>query len=107
MSPDESNRKNGERCSFCGRMPAKNHRLFTGTQASICENCVSDCSDMMAEAEERKSPPPQVPLPKPTEIKAFLDQFIADAAATIEGPAQMNRIHRPHQRRVPRRVRRR
>ena len=76
MSPDESNRKNGERCSFCGRMPAKNHRLFTGTQASICENCVSACSDMMAETEERKSPPPQVPLPKPTEIKAFLDQFI-------------------------------
>jgi ATP-dependent Clp protease ATP-binding subunit ClpX len=57
-------------------VPARNQRLFTGTQASICETCISACSDMMSETEDRKKTPPPVPLPKPTEIRAFLDHYI-------------------------------
>lgn len=79
MEKDKFDGTERERCSFCGRLPSKNQRLFTGTQASICETCVAACSDMMvAESEEEKnaSPPPPLPLPKPTEIKAFLDHYI-------------------------------
>ncbi len=79
MEKDTKDGTERERCSFCGRLPSKNQRLFTGTQASICETCVAACSDMMAsESEEEKetTPPPTLPLPKPTEIKAFLDQYI-------------------------------
>ena len=79
MEKDKPDGTERERCSFCGRLPSKSQRLFTGTQASICETCVAACSDMMvAESEEEKSaaPPPPLPLPKPTEIKAFLDHYI-------------------------------
>jgi ATP-dependent Clp protease ATP-binding subunit ClpX len=76
MSDDDKRTSRQDRCSFCGRYPAKTQRLFTGAQASICETCVSACSDMMTEATEERSTPPPVPLPKPTEIKAFLDHYI-------------------------------
>jgi ATP-dependent Clp protease ATP-binding subunit ClpX len=76
MSDDDKRPSGQDRCSFCGRYPARTQRLFTGAQASICETCVSACADMMVEATEEKSTPPPVPLPKPTEIKAFLDHYI-------------------------------
>ena len=76
MSTEDQVPPEHDRCSFCGRVPARNQRLFTGTQASICEACIAACSDMMSETEDRKKVPPPVPLPKPTEIKAFLDHYI-------------------------------
>jgi ATP-dependent Clp protease ATP-binding subunit ClpX len=84
---DEPTRKGPERCSFCGRTPAVHHRVFTGTHASICEQCVTTCADMLAETgDEKKQVPPPVPLPKPTEIAAFLDGYIIgqkDAKKTV------------------------
>ena len=50
---DEPTRKGPERCSFCGRTPAVHHRVFTGTHASICEQCVTTCADMLAETGSR------------------------------------------------------
>jgi ATP-dependent Clp protease ATP-binding subunit ClpX len=76
VSPESKTPPPSERCSFCGRVPAVQQRLFTGTQASICEACVAACADMMTESDERKKLPPPVPLPKPTEIKSFLDHYI-------------------------------
>jgi len=87
MSMDESTRLKPERCSFCGRAPAVHHRIFTGTSASICEQCVTNCAEMLAETgEEKKKVPPPVELPKPTEIAAFLDHYIIgqeDAKKTV------------------------
>jgi ATP-dependent Clp protease ATP-binding subunit ClpX len=78
MTPSDGARPPAERCSFCGRHPAKNQRVFSGAQAVICEACVAACADLMADAVEEKpsASPPPVPLPKPTEIKAFLDQYV-------------------------------
>jgi ATP-dependent Clp protease ATP-binding subunit ClpX len=78
MSSDDSSRPKTERCSFCGRAPATHQRLFSGNNASICEQCVTVCADMLVEPaeEKRKSPPTPVPLPKPTEINAFLNHYI-------------------------------
>ncbi len=76
MSPQDQPPAENDRCSFCGRVPARKERLFTGTHASICETCIAACSEMMAETEDRRKAPPPVPLPKPTEIKAFLDHYI-------------------------------
>ena len=76
MSPQDQPPTETDRCSFCGRVPARKERLFTGTHASICETCIAACSEMMSETEDRRKAPPPVPLPKPTEIKAFLDHYI-------------------------------
>jgi len=79
MSDDGlTNPPSTEKCSFCGRTPATNQRLFSGSSAAICEQCVHVCSEMLAEGSEEKAkaPAPPVPLPKPTEIKSFLDHYI-------------------------------
>ena len=78
MSDDDVSQPTQERCSFCGRTPATHQRLFSGTSAAICEQCVHVCADMLTDTTEDKSkdPAPQVPLPKPTEINSFLDHYI-------------------------------
>jgi ATP-dependent Clp protease ATP-binding subunit ClpX len=66
-----------ERCSLCGRVPAVHHRVFTGTSGAICETCVQTCVEMLSESrDEARKPASPVPLPKPTEIAAFLDHYI-------------------------------
>jgi ATP-dependent Clp protease ATP-binding subunit ClpX len=76
----DDSKKNGrpERCSFCGRPAEQVQRLYSGYQAYICGDCVTLCHDLMhAEADSQPHVAP-APLPTPTEIKAFLDQYVID-----------------------------
>jgi len=69
-----------ERCSFCGRSKDKVHKLFSGQGVYICDICVKLCHDVMVEDErirsKAKSPFALREIPKPAEIKRFLDQYI-------------------------------
>jgi ATP-dependent Clp protease ATP-binding subunit ClpX len=64
-----------KKCGFCGRPPAQSLRLFTGGGALICEDCVRICHDAL---EVEKSPPVKLDfeMPRPSEIKAFLDKYV-------------------------------
>ncbi len=71
------------RCSFCGKKQSEVNRLIAGTGAFICDECISLCagiidasnSDMSHEAEVRESMI-EGGLPKPAEIKTFLDDYV-------------------------------
>jgi ATP-dependent Clp protease ATP-binding subunit ClpX len=64
------------RCNFCGKPAAKVKRLFAGYEAFICSECVLLCHDILESAPERGDEGELFDLPKPTEIKAFLDQYV-------------------------------
>jgi ATP-dependent Clp protease ATP-binding subunit ClpX len=49
--------------------------MFRGTRAYICDECVTLCSDIIKD-EEEFSPLGDFVLPKPAEIKSFLDQYV-------------------------------
>ncbi|MCS6817617.1 MAG: ATP-dependent Clp protease ATP-binding subunit ClpX [Blastocatellia bacterium] len=74
-------RKTGEvaRCSFCGRFQNEVKKLIAGPNVYICNECVEICNALMCEntvLSDVIEPPPQPKLPKPTEIKEFLDQYV-------------------------------
>ena len=66
-------------CSFCGQPPARKSKLITGPDANICEACVKQCNSMVgedAERVDRKQHIAALKVPKPHEIKAFLDRHV-------------------------------
>ena len=69
-----------ERCSFCARGKDKVRKLFSGQGVYICDVCVKLCHDVMIEDERLRSKNKPLfalrEIPKPTEIKKALDQYI-------------------------------
>jgi len=63
-------------CSFCGKTQREVKKLIAGPTAYICDECVSLCNDIIAEDGGTEAQPARKPLPKPQEIKAFLDQYV-------------------------------
>ncbi|MCR4772337.1 MAG: ATP-dependent Clp protease ATP-binding subunit ClpX [Oscillospiraceae bacterium] len=72
------------RCSFCGKSQDEVKRIIAGKGAFICDECVSLCLELMEDDINVavKSPGAAAlkkeigELPKPSEIKAYLDQYI-------------------------------
>jgi ATP-dependent Clp protease ATP-binding subunit ClpX len=62
-------------CSFCQRPKTAVKRLFRGDQAYICDECVRLCGDIIKDEEEISHLNDFV-LPKPSEIKGFLYQYV-------------------------------
>jgi ATP-dependent Clp protease ATP-binding subunit ClpX len=63
-------------CSFCGKSHAEVKKLIAGPGVYICDNCVILCKNVLDKemlAESKKTPVTQH-VPKPSEIKKFLDQ---------------------------------
>ena len=66
-----------QHCSFCGKPKEETKRLITGPDGvCICDECVEICKSMVDEYSEGKEQQENVPLKKPAEIKAELDQYI-------------------------------
>jgi len=62
-------------CSFCQRPGAAVKRIFRGKRAYICNDCIRLCSELLEEENKRPADKSFV-LPKPAEIKTFLDGYI-------------------------------
>jgi len=70
-------RKDEPRCSFCGRTQSEVRKLIAGAQAYICNECVELCNEILEEEFERANEAGEGPkLPKPAEIKVYLDQYV-------------------------------
>ena len=67
-----------QHCSFCGKAKEETRRLITGPDgACICDECIEICKSMVDEWEDKdQTSSTEVPLKKPAEIKAELDQYI-------------------------------
>ncbi len=68
--------KRESRCSFCDRPRTSVRRLVTGPSASICEDCIKLCGELITEKKHGRYPLQNFALPLPSEIKAFLDDFV-------------------------------
>jgi ATP-dependent Clp protease ATP-binding subunit ClpX len=69
------------RCSFCHKSQDAVAKLISSPsdypRAYICDECVAVCNSIL-EDDRTATPPAQSPnqLPKPQEVKAFLDQYV-------------------------------
>ncbi|MBI5383202.1 MAG: ATP-dependent Clp protease ATP-binding subunit ClpX [Verrucomicrobia bacterium] len=64
-------------CSFCGKSHAEVKKLIQGPGVYICDSCVILCKSVLDKefaTEARSRPEPLMRVPKPAEIKRFLDQ---------------------------------
>ena len=68
-------------CSFCGKAENQVVHLIEGSEGSICNECVSNCIEMLKTAVESDASPNEVQeiktaIPTPKEIKAELDKYV-------------------------------
>ena len=65
------------RCSFCGRSSLQVKRIFTGLEASICEDCIKLCYDLIFEEKTPQRVFHEIEkIPSPKEIKKQLDEYV-------------------------------
>jgi ATP-dependent Clp protease ATP-binding subunit ClpX len=73
-------RKKGDgdilRCSFCNKNQRDVKKLIAGPTVYICDECVDICLDIIAEEKDTTETKARPKLPKPVEIKAFLDEYV-------------------------------
>ena len=69
--------KSKRRCSFCGRTESEAGMLISGMSGYICTSCVEQAHDILREENLlARSDFELKELPKPKEIKAFLDNYV-------------------------------
>lgn len=76
---DKSTKKNKRRCSFCGRTEDEVGFLITGMNGCICDSCSEQAHEIVQEAMQQKGKAENLnlsELPKPKDIKDFLDQYV-------------------------------
>ena len=66
------------KCSFCGKSQNDVRKLIAGPTVYICDECVELCNDIIAEEWEEERSREIRSLPKPSEIKAILDQYVVN-----------------------------
>jgi ATP-dependent Clp protease ATP-binding subunit ClpX len=64
------------RCSFCGKNQDQVKRLIAGPGVYICDECIELCSEIIADEFEESIQFDSTSLPKPVEIKNYLDQYV-------------------------------
>lgn len=63
-------------CSFCGKTADTARRLIAGPGVYICDECVIVCKKILDDEEKVFSAEFRDEVPKPREIKSYLDQYV-------------------------------
>jgi ATP-dependent Clp protease ATP-binding subunit ClpX len=63
-------------CSFCGKSADMARRLIAGPGVFICDECVQVCKKILDEEDELLAGEFKEDIPKPKEIKDYLDQYV-------------------------------
>jgi ATP-dependent Clp protease ATP-binding subunit ClpX len=67
----------GLRCSFCGKSQEEVRKLIAGPDVYICDECIALCNEILAEEEgEYRHFSTSSNIPKPSEIKEVLDEYV-------------------------------
>ena len=73
-------KKQESRCSFCGRAESECGILLTGLHGMICEQCSKQANEIFREQlkgrQHRANVEELKDIPKPQEIKSYLDQYV-------------------------------
>jgi ATP-dependent Clp protease ATP-binding subunit ClpX len=64
------------RCSFCGKNQNEVKKLIAGPTVYICNECIDICIEIISDDAQQDSTATRPALPKPTEIKTFLDEYV-------------------------------
>ena len=64
------------RCSFCGKSQNEVKKLIAGPTVYICNECIDICNEIITDDQQAESVASRPPLPKPGEIKNFLDEYV-------------------------------
>ncbi|MBP7095564.1 MAG: ATP-dependent Clp protease ATP-binding subunit ClpX [Spirochaetia bacterium] len=63
-------------CSFCGKSAEYAKRIIAGPGVYICDECVAVCQQILSEEESNVATGFTGDVPKPAEIKEYLDQYV-------------------------------
>ena len=73
----DSNKYGNLFCSFCGKNQDEVRKLIAGPSVYICDECIELCNDIIAEENEREAiSRRKSTIPKPSEIKEALDEYV-------------------------------
>ena len=64
------------RCSFCGKSQNEVKKLIAGPTVYICNECIDICNEIITDDQAQETAARRPPLPKPVEIKEFLDDYV-------------------------------
>lgn len=64
------------RCSFCGKSQNEVKKLIAGPSVYICNECIDICNEIINDDEQAETANVRSTLPKPQEIKNFLDEYV-------------------------------
>ncbi|MGE4312695.1 MAG: ATP-dependent Clp protease ATP-binding subunit ClpX [Pseudobdellovibrionaceae bacterium] len=73
---DSTDSKNTLYCSFCGKSQHEVRKLIAGPNVFICNECVELCMDIIQEEDKSSIVRSDEGVPSPSEIKAFLDEYV-------------------------------
>lgn len=80
MEEKRTSRNSKRRCSFCGRTEDEVGFLITVVNGCICDSCAEQAHEIVKEAMHHQGQGPTdlnlSELPKPKDIKEFLDQYV-------------------------------
>ncbi len=63
-------------CSFCGKGQDEVKKLIAGPTVYICDECIELCNDIIAEEFEKEEAAKLSSVPKPSEIKQAIDDYV-------------------------------
>jgi ATP-dependent Clp protease ATP-binding subunit ClpX len=63
-------------CSFCGKSQNDVKKLIAGPGVYVCNECIDICNEIINDDEQAEAQASRTTLPKPVEIKKFLDEYV-------------------------------
>ena len=97
------------KCSFCGKTQKQVRKLIAGPGVYICDDCISLCNEIIAEELSSAAKADIQELPKPSEIFAFLNEYVIGQDPAKRCPLRSTtttsgcaRVHRATRSRSPR-----
>src|SRR5687767_13608505 len=63
-------------CSFCGKSQNDVKKLIAGPGVYVCNECIDICNEIINDDEQTESTVTRATLPKPQDIKSFLDEYV-------------------------------
>ncbi|MCU1290896.1 MAG: clpX [Acidobacteria bacterium] len=63
-------------CSFCGKSQNDVRKLIAGPGVYVCNECIDICNEIINDDEQTETATVRSALPKPQEIKSFLDEYV-------------------------------
>ncbi|MBR4632639.1 MAG: ATP-dependent Clp protease ATP-binding subunit ClpX [Elusimicrobia bacterium] len=76
MADNNNNGTKEQKCLFCGKPKSSGKKFIGGGGAIICSDCIKTSNDILNRLEQSEVKKVIKPVPKPKDIKKFLDSYV-------------------------------